>query len=41
MQSAFFYDITMSPAYEVTYGIFCYGTYCTALINVRKSMLQI
>lgn len=34
MQSAFLYDITKSPAYEMTYAIFCYATYVTALINV-------
>ena len=34
MQSAFLYDITKSPAYEITYTIFCYATYVTALINV-------
>lgn len=37
MPSVYFYDITKSPAYEITFAIMCYATYCTALINVSKT----
>ena len=37
MPSVYFYDITKSPAYEITFAIMCYATYCTALINVSAT----
>lgn len=35
MKSAFIYDISVFPNYEITYFLFCLATYTTVLCSVR------
>lgn len=35
-KSAFFYDVSMSPAYEVTFFIYCLATYAVIFISVSQ-----
>lgn len=34
MKASFLYDITKSPAYEITYASYCYAVYLTVLLSV-------
>lgn len=41
MKSAFFYDISLFPNYEITYFLFCLATYTTVLCSVSlKKFMQ-
>lgn len=40
-KTAFFYDVTQSPAYELTYLVQCYWTYITIALNVSMEFLEI